>query len=114
MISKNFKREEFECGCGCGKNTVDAELLTVLERMRTYFNAPIVINSGNRCERFNKKIGGRPNSFHLYSKAADIKVKGVSARDVQVYLRNKYKGRYGIGSYDSFTHIDVRRKKARW
>ncbi|EAS4214514.1 serine/threonine protein kinase, partial [Salmonella enterica] len=26
MISKYFKRSEFACKCGCGQDTVDAEL----------------------------------------------------------------------------------------
>jgi uncharacterized protein YcbK (DUF882 family) len=113
-ISKHFFRSEFACKCGCGQDTVDAELLTVLERVRTHFDAVIVINSGNRCPKYNKKIGGSKNSQHIYSRAADHVVHGVNPRDVQEQLDDWYPGRYGIGSYETFTHIDTRGYRARW
>jgi uncharacterized protein YcbK (DUF882 family) len=112
--STYFKRSELACKCGCGKDTVDADLLKALEDVRLYFNSPVIINSGNRCESYNKSIGGKPNSQHLVSKAADIIVKGVSPEVVHKYLLEKYLDKYGIGCYTLFTHIDVREGAARW
>ena len=53
-------------------------------------------------------------SKHLQGIAADIVVKGINTVNVYQYLNNQYKDRYGIGSYDTFTHIDVRSLKGRW
>ena len=52
--------------------------------------------------------------MHLTGKAADIKVSGISPSEVHKYLTGKYQGEYGIGKYNSFTHIDVRDGCARW
>ena len=112
-LSKNFNRIEFSCRCGCGMDTVDAELVAVVQDVRDHFEAT-TINSGCRCEEHNRNEGGGDNSFHLLSKAADIVVEGVGPYRVAFYLENKYPDRYGIGRYKTFTHVDVRSGKARW
>ena len=114
MLSKNFHRSEFSCKCGCGFSTVDAELLSVLEVVRTRFNMPVKINSACRCEEYNEKIGGAYGSKHKQGIAADIVVKGINPEDVYKFLDNYMPNTYGIGKYNSFTHIDVRKTKARW
>lgn len=113
-ISEHFDRREFVCKCGCGKDTVDAELITVLERARDYFGTGVTITSGNRCSDYNEEVGGFPGSRHLTSKAADILVTGVSPAAVSEFLRYEYPDRYGIGTANNFTHIDVREGKSRW
>jgi uncharacterized protein YcbK (DUF882 family) len=114
MKSKYFSRYEFACKCGCGKNTVDAELLAVLEEVREHFGRPTLINSAHRCAKHNQEQGGSDKSQHLDGKAADIVVAGVSPFDVYDYLNHKYPDTYGLGRYPGFTHIDVREEKARW
>jgi uncharacterized protein YcbK (DUF882 family) len=113
-LSPHFKRKEFACKCGCGFSLPDAELLSVLEDVREHFGKPVNINSACRCPDHNKAVGGAPNSAHVQGIAADIDVKDVSPADVQQYVLNKYQDRYGIGTYNTFTHIDVRAAKARW
>lgn len=114
-LSNNFKRHEFQCHCGCGFDTVDAELLKVLEIVRAHFkNRPVKINSACRCRKHNRKVGGKANSKHLYGIAADIVVKGVSPAKVYDFLDKLYSDTYGLGKYKKFTHVDVRRRKARW
>ncbi len=113
-LSKHFKRSEFACSCGCGTSTVDAELITVLEDVREHFGRPVKINSGHRCVENNKRVGGKVKSVHLTGKAADIVVKGINPSLVYEYLDSKYSDQYGIGQYDSFTHVDVRDYRARW
>ena len=105
---KYFFRNEFACKCGCGFNTVDYELANVLDDVRRFFDKPTLINSGCRCSEHNKAVGGSKNSQHLYGKAADIVVKGVSEEDVYQYLNEKYNSRYGIGLYNGRVHIDVK------
>ncbi|EAZ2866630.1 DUF882 domain-containing protein [Salmonella enterica] len=114
MISKYFKRSEFACKCGCGQDTVDAELLAILEDVREHFGKPVIINSANRCPTHNKRVGGASKSVHLTGKAADIVVKGVAPDIVHAYLTAKYSGKYGIGKYNTFTHVDSRSKESRW
>ena len=114
MISRHFNREEFQCKCGCGSSTVDAELIRVLEDLRVFYRKRIFINSGHRCNVHNKKIGGAENSLHLCGKAADIVVECVKPANVFRVLNAKYPCQYGIGNYKTFTHIDVRTTKKRW
>ncbi len=113
-LSEHFNRREFQCHCGCGFNTVDVELITVLEDIRSHFKQPVTINSGVRCKNHNELIGGKPSSQHLLGRAADIIINDTPPRVVQFYLLEKYPDQYGIGSYSAFTHIDTRSKKARW
>ncbi|EHO5970626.1 serine/threonine protein kinase [Salmonella enterica] len=114
MISKHFKRKEFSCRCGCGQDTVDAELLVILEDVREHFGRPVIINSANRCPTHNKRVGGATRSVHLTGKAADIVVKGIAPDIVHAYLTTKYPNSYGIGKYNTFTHVDSRSVKSRW
>jgi len=114
MLSEHFKRKEFECQCGCGYDTVDHELILVLEDLRVYFSRPIMINSGCRCMEYNQKVGGSANSLHIEGKAADIRVTGIHENAVADYLEFMYPDKYGIGRYRYRTHIDVRENKARW
>ena len=114
-LSNNFSRKEFKCNCGeCDYDTVDAELVAVLQELREAYQAPITITSGNRCPTYNRKVGGSDKSYHIRGRAADIVVSGISPDEVSQYLNWKYPDQYGLGSYDDFTHIDTRTKKARW
>lgn len=44
-----------------------------LDEIREKYEKPIIITSGYRCQELNKKVGGKPNSFHLKGLAADLK-----------------------------------------
>lgn len=113
-LSAHFSRREFACPCGCGFATVDVELLYVLEGIRDYFGEPVKITSGCRCFVHNMNIGGSENSMHMHGRAADITVRDVSPEGVQTYLENQYPGKYGIGRYKGWTHIDSREGPGRW
>lgn len=113
-LSNNFDRDEFECSCGCGFDTVDYELVEVLEDLREHFDAPVTVNSACRCKEHNEAVGGGAKSQHLKGRAADVNVHLVTPLCVQDYLLNKYPDKYGIGKYSSFTHVDSRGTKARW
>ena len=113
-ISKHFSRYEFACSCGCQFQTVDSELLQVLEQVREHFEKPVHINSGCRCLEHNTKIGGSKDSKHMQGIAADIVVEEIEPDVVADYLEERFQERYGIGRYTTFTHIDVRPNKARW
>jgi uncharacterized protein YcbK (DUF882 family) len=75
----------------------------------------ITINSGCRCPEHNRTVGGSPHSQHLRGKAADIVVQGYRPEQVASMasaMREFVEG--GIGIYDTFTHVDVRRGSSRW
>jgi uncharacterized protein YcbK (DUF882 family) len=119
-ISKNFDRSEFRCkgedcapsGHGnCGQDTIDYELVVILEQVREHFAKPVVITSANRCAWYNQLIGGVSSSQHLLGRAADIKVKSISPDTVAEFLEDKASG---LGRYSTFTHIDTRENGARW
>lgn len=112
-ISEHFLRSEFQCKCDCGFDTVDAALLTLLERVREHFDKPVIVNSGCRCMRHNESVGGSHNSQHLLGRAADIIVADVEPDDVADYSKN-INPDGGVGQYNSFTHVDSRIGCARW
>lgn len=113
-LSTNFKVKEFACSDGSDPVFIAPKLVTVLQKIRTYFGKSVKITSGYRTAAHNKKVGGAAYSQHLYGMAADIKVTGVSPKDVAAYAETLLKGTGGIGIYDTFVHIDVRTEKSRW
>lgn len=113
-LSKDFSRYEFACNCGCGFDTVDVELIPVVQDLRDHFNKPISITSGCRCVKYNKRVGGAKHSKHMISRAADIQVHATKPKEVADYLEKKYPGKFGIGRYRTFTHVDTRAGMARW
>ena len=113
-LSAHFDRSEFACHCGCGFNTVDAELLTTLEIVRQHFDAPLTINSACRCSSHNEAVGGGSKSQHLIGRAADIVVEGVAPSEVADYIDQMWPDTYGLGRYNSFTHVDTRVARGRW
>lgn len=113
-VSKNFKVKEFACTDGTDPIFVDSDLVTVLQKIRSHFGKSVKITSAYRTPGRNKAVGGQAYSQHLYGRAADIKVSGVSPKKVAAYAETLLKNRGGIGIYSTFTHIDVRATKARW
>lgn len=47
--------------------------VSVLEPIRLYWNAPVVVTSGYRCPKLNKAVKGSPTSQHVFGQAADIR-----------------------------------------
>jgi len=113
-LSKHFDRSEFACKCGCGFDVVDVQLLEMLEDIRERFMKPVKINSACRCPEHNKAVGGSPTSQHLLGKAADIVVSDEQPGFIGNYVDAKREDSFGIGVYETFTHIDCRDGKARW
>ena len=75
---KHFKQSEFACKCGCGFNSINLNLVKILDEIREYFGQPMTITSGCRCAKHNAKVSGSvSNSRHVSGKASDIKVKNI-------------------------------------
>ncbi len=121
-LSTNFDSDEFGCKC-CGQvhpDGMDPKLISLLENIRAQAceilgaDAPVTIISGYRCLRHNKAVKGARSSQHLLGTAADIVISGLTPKAV-AQIAQKILGRSGgIGVYSGFTHVDVRRNRARW
>ena len=76
---KWFKKEDFLCRCGKCEMPAEVEenlmalVENVLEPAREKLGGPIIVNSGYRCVRHNREVGGVANSQHLRGEAADIR-----------------------------------------
>ena len=113
-LSENFKVKEFASTDEADPIFISPELIMVLQRIRSHFNRAVTINSGYRTHARNKAVNGAKYSQHLYGTAADIVVSGIAPKDVAAYAETLLPNAGGIGVYSTFTHIDVRKEKARW
>lgn len=77
--------------------------LNLLQPLR-YAVGKVRINSGYRCPRLNKKIGGVPNSQHTKGMAADIIVSDINL--AVAYLKTRKFDQMII--YNNFIHISYR------
>ena len=97
---------------------LDSRLWEGLEILRVALDTPIIINSGYRCEKHNKKIGGLPNSRHMKGQAADIAIVGglTFERVFAVLEQIPQFNEGGIGIYPDrkFMHLDTGPNKKRW
>ena len=85
------------------------KILKIVERR--YGKKPI-ITSGYRSPKRNRRAGGARNSQHIFCKAVDIQVEGVSKWQLAKYLRT-IPGRGGVGTYcrTKSVHIDIGSKR---
>ena len=104
-MTNNFSRSEFACKCGCSFDDIDPGLVDMLQASRTATALTYEISSGCRCEKHNKKVGGKPNSAHLRGKAADITCVGSQMRYRMVQDLIKRFRRIEIR--DSWIHVDI-------
>ena len=114
---KWFKEKEFACKC-CGqlplstgsgqapRENVKALVSEVLDPVREKLGMPIVVNSGYRCEKHNKDVGGVKNSQHLKGEAADIHCQD-NERLKQLIIEN---GKFDqLITYPTFLHVSYKR-----
>lgn len=113
-LTKNFKVKEFRCNDGTDPVFIAKELPMVLQYIRMRTGKAVTINSGYRTAEYNERVGGVEASQHCYGTAADITVKGYTPTQVANIAREIMPDWGGVGIYDTFTHVDVRAKKADW
>lgn len=100
-------------GCPCraceGKpydiNTLLLELLYKLEQRLKKRGLDLIINSGKRCPAHNASVGGYANSPHIFGKAADIKVAGMSILELAKLCVEI--GFLRVGVYPNHVHVDM-------
>lgn len=121
-LTKNFSLQEFESKDGAPTPsdvlTNLTELAKNLQVLRDFIKEPIHINSGYRSPEHNKKIGGKPKSFHLKGMASDITAKNLTPVQLEEKIKNliavgKMKDG-GLKAYAGFVHYDIRGIPATW
>lgn len=121
-ITKNFSLQEFNSKCGrpIPNNVLPniIELAKNLQVLRDAVNKSISITSGYRSPEHNSKVKGAKNSQHVKGTAADIKVAGMTPKEVALVIEGLVESgkmkQGGIGIYPSWVHYDIRGKKSRW
>ena len=122
-LTNNFSKSEFECSCGCEMplevfHNIQ-KVANQLQILRDATGKSITVNSGYRCPDYNDNVvKGAKNSQHKLGKAADIVVKGVEPSItfdlIDLFINDCEMLQGGLGNYNSFTHYDIRKIKARW
>lgn len=87
---------------------LDRRLVRLLSMVEGHFNRPVIISSGCRSAKTNRRAGGARSSYHMRCMAADIKLAGIAEGTLLRYV-STLPGRGGIGTYcrNSIVHIDV-------
>ena len=114
---KWFKEKEFACKC-CGqlplstssgqapRENVKALVCEVLDPVREKLAMPIVVNSGYRCEKHNKDVGGVRNSQHLRGEAADVTCADLPRLKALIIENGKFDQ---LITYPTFLHVSYKR-----
>ena len=115
--SQHFTESELACP-HCGVNGCTQALVDALELFRAAVGKPVLIDSAYRCPEHN---AGTPNaaknSVHMQGEAADIRVAGMTARELEAIARTIpaiRDGGIGVAPELNYIHIDVRDTAARW
>ena len=118
-LSENFTLEEMtvsDIGARKGlDNTPNATEIAnlvrtaaLLEQLRAIIKKPIKVNSAFRSKAVNDAVGSKDTSQHRIGCAADIKVTGMSPREVvQACIDAKLPYDQVIEEFNSWTHISV-------
>lgn len=112
-IGKYFRVKEFACSDGSQVVFIDSYLVSILDILRNKIEKPVIITSGYRTPVLNKKVGGAAYSYHMRGMAADIRVNGMSAKEIANKLNEIVPNECGIIVYRSWVHFDVRTSKYR-
>lgn len=112
-VGKHFKVKEFGCKDGSQVVFIDNYMVSILDILRNKLGKPIIITSGYRTPEWNKKCEGAKYSYHMRGMAADIRVNGMSAKELADKLDDIVPNECGIIVYRSWVHFDVRKNKYR-
>jgi uncharacterized protein YcbK (DUF882 family) len=121
-LTNNFTLQELNSKCGRDiPNNVLPNIIQLaknLQVLRDAVGKSISITSGYRSPQHNKKIGGAKDSQHVKGMAADIKVAGMTPKEVALVIEGLIESgkmkQGGIGIYASWVHYDICGTKARW
>ena len=112
-VGQHFKVKEFACKDGSQVVFIDSYLVSILDILRNHVGKPVIINSGYRTPTRNKAVGGAKYSYHMRGMAADIRINGMTAKEIAKELNKIVPYECGIIVYNTWVHIDTRTKKYR-
>jgi hypothetical protein len=105
-----FKPRDFTCRCEglCGHpDVISRDLVAKLDKIQDLIGMPVTVISGTRCEKFNRKSGGRERSAHTVksgvSHAADVRCPDAAFRFAFLTAALPLFNRFGIGK--DFIHV---------
>lgn len=107
-LARHFKVREFACQDGSQVVFIDDYLYTILDILRHKLGKPVIITSGYRTPWWNAKCNGAKYSYHMRGMAADIRVDGMSAKELAKELDKIVPNGCGIIVYNTWVHFDVR------
>lgn len=110
-VGQHFKVKEFACQDGSQVVFIDSYLVSILDILRNRVGKPVIINSGYRTPTRNKAVGGAKYSYHMRGMAADIRINGMSAKEIANKLNEIVPDGCGIIVYSNWVHFDVRTGK---
>ncbi len=95
-------------GRGIRTSCFPARLRKLLRQVSAHYGRRLIITSGYRSHRHNRRIGGARRSQHLHCMAADFYIPGVNKYTLARYLK-RLPGRGGVGTYagNRTVHLDV-------
>ena len=114
---KWFNEKEFVCRC-CGelppfaRENIEALVENVLDPLRERYGKPIIVNSGYRCAKHNREVGGASGSQHMRGEAADIRPSTGSETDLkrlrQLIIESRNNDQLIV--YPTFLHVSWKRQ----
>lgn len=98
-------------GAIVGKSAYGAEIADSLVNIQKEVACPIIITSGLRSIKHNKKVGGAKNSYHLKNRARDIVAPCLTTQELAKICKKHVNG---VIVYKKHVHIDNREKPFYW
>lgn len=111
-----WSREEFRCRCGnyhapyCDGFPVepDQTLVELVDDIRAHFGRPGHPSSGIRCKQHNAdQPKAATNSRHLYGKALDFYIEGITGETLRAYADADPRCNYAYVISGNYVHVDV-------
>lgn len=93
---------------GNGALLVNFQTMDCLQKLRDLYKGPIAVSSYYRDPDYNTKVGGAPESKHMFGQAVDTPTLNgdIGGRAKLVHLAT-LAGFRGFGFYERFTHLDT-------
>lgn len=107
---KNFNKKEFRCPKYCSGFPVEMkhQTIEVLQRARDYFNSPCLVSSGIRCKKYNNALkNSAENSKHLYGKAIDCSINGISGNKLKRFFKKQPEVKYTYIIKKNWVHFNI-------